>query len=113
MLSLLIYSHLDYGYDLFVTDSSLCAYPLTLMADQALVLDDAMFLFLHDCPRRTDPLAPSTVGAKIRIDHHAFFCCPARERKDGSIGTKPMMPEFFFKEEREEYSDGNECWEHR
>ena len=40
-----------------------------------------------------------------------FFCCPARERKDGSIGTKPMMPEFFFKEEREEYSDGNECWE--
>jgi hypothetical protein len=75
----LFYSHLDNGYDLFVTDGTLGAYPLTLMAYQALVLDDAMFLFLYDRPRRTDPLAPATVGAKIRIDHHASLGCPAGE----------------------------------
>ena len=82
------------------------------MANEALALDDSMFLFLHDCSRRTDPFTSATVGAKLSIDYHLFLCCPAGERKKGSIGTEPAMPEFFFKEEREEDTDGYECWEH-
>ncbi len=110
LLTLSLNSHLE--NELFVTDSTLGTHSLTLMANEALALDDSMFLFLHDCSRRTDPFTSATVGAKLSIDYHLFLCCPAGERKKGSIGTEPAMPEFFFKEEREEDTDGYECWEH-